>query len=399
MKKFFALLLAVLMLALPVTAYAETVDCCDVQVSLFEQPVLGAQFLAVEGSDTLYLSGDLTGDKLIAISADEVNDLVARVVQMLADAGVIPQEVADKIVAGCNSLEGKTPAEVMTTTMSMEDIEPVVTAVMELIQNSGFAMNPAEANEDGVAYYVSGTIYPADLEKVIDAINTLAAKGGASVEADLSALDGSISVEIALDENKFPMFAWIDCGILEGDGTSTFYELYAGIDEDGLYMDLSCAASADAEEWTPIASLLAGPDEEGFSAQLDLGDPDDEHMSVFLVFDFPVETEDGTETSGFVSLDIFDAEGNDTELGSINFISIKGADDVTDVCIWVEAEGEEVFALDLVDTPSCEADLSSAVDPVQLDDDAFMTFCGEVINSFLDWAESVGLIESGEAAA
>lgn len=399
MKKFFALLLAVLMTALPVTAYAETVDCCDVQVSLFEQPVLNAQFLAVEGSDTLYLSGDLTGDKLIAIVANEVNDLVARVAQMLADAGVLPQEAADTVISFCNGLEGKTPADVMTDTMSMADIAPVITAVTELFENSGFAVNPAEANEDGVAYYASATIYPADLEKVIDAINTLAAKGGAAVEADLSSIDGSISVEIALDEEKFPMYAWSNFGILEADGAYTFYELYADITEGSLYLDLSCAASADAEEWFPIASLYAGPDEDGFSARFVLGDVEADNMSVFFSFTAPVETENGTEVSAFLSLDVMDAEGNDTELGSINFVGVKGADDVTDVCIWVEAEGEEVFSLDLKDDPSSEADLSSAVNPVQLDDDAFMTFCGDVINSFLDWAESVGLMAEVEEAA
>ena len=441
MKKLISVLLVVLMALFPVSALADAGNTNEMVVT-FSSPMEGMDWLkelflleedgegedgtsylraavrfaedelfniciASDGEDApFYVQSNALGDGCYQFTAEDAEAFVMRFAQKLADMGILPQEMLDEIMSA--DADGDSVPDV-SGVLSKIDIDPmpIVEAFMQIVSNAEFTTEESEDEE--VAYVTYGTIGREDIWNLVSALleaaQQLPENAPVSVEipaddmealhqAFLNKLADDVYVEIGMSEEDMPLYAWVDVTVLNGEDVPVSYALYfeSDVSEEGTAFDLYLMTGDpdDEESLTSLAYATLNLSESGTFAALYIGDPATQATSVTLTVEPETETANGTMRN--TAFAITGIEGQEeTEIASLLLTNEK-YDNGFNFTATVHAFGEELGTMNIARenkdgyTP---AEHGEAMNPMELDDDAFEGFCNDVLNNVMSFVESV----------
>lgn len=441
MKKIISVLLAMLIALVPVTAFADA-GTTNGTVVTFSSPLEGMEWLqdlflleedgegedgtsylfaaadfaedelfniciASEGKDApFYVQSNALGDACYQFTAEDAEAFVMRFAQKLADMGILPQEMLDEIMSADADGDNVPDASGVLSKIDIDPM-PIVEAFMQIVSNAEFTTEESEDEE--IAYVTYGTIGREDIWNLVSAVletvrqlqDTAPVEIEVSVDdmeamkqAFLNKLADDVYVEIGMSEDDFPLYAWVDVPVLNGENVPVTYELYyeTSVSEEGTAFDLYLM-TGDPEDEESLASLAYATlnlSEDGTFAALYIGDPATQATSVTLMVEPETETANGTMRN--IVFAITGIEGTEeTEVASL-LITNEKYDNGFDFTATLRAFGEELGTVDIVresEDGYTPAEPGEAINPMELDDDAFDGFCNDLLNSVMSFAESI----------
>lgn len=436
MKKLISVLLAVLMALLPVSAFADAGNTNEMVVT-FSSPMEGMEWLKElfileedgEGEDgtsylraavrfaedelfniclasegegaPFYVQSNALGDTCLEFTED-AKGFAMRFVQKLADMGILPQEIADKILSADTDGDGMPEASAMMEQIDFDPM-PIVDAFLELVSNAEFTTEESEDEE--VAYVSYGSIAKEDIWQLVSSLMEAAGKlpGNDELGAEkleemhqgfLNKLNGDVYVEIGMAEDDMPLYAWVDVPVLNSDNEPVTYALYfeSAVSEEGTAFDLYLM-TGDPEDEENLASLAYATlslSEDGTFAALYIGDPATQATSVTLTVEPETETANGTVRNTVFAITGIE-EMEESEVASLHITNAK-YDNGFDFTATLHAFGEEIGTVDIAretEDGYTPAEHGEAVNPMELDEEQFKGFCSDILNSLMSFVESV----------